>query len=333
MSFAHRIDTLPEPTANNKTTTLTQIMGSRALVAFQRDDGNFDIHYSHWGAYQLELEEKIQKNEPLGGDNPAPEFLTQLTQTLSETADEEDLSISGHLTEAQSPTAIQRDADIRNVHKNDLGQVVDEHPDAIEALYVVTREFDVTGFMNKPLSIGNTRHGSLLIRPKWFGNEPSGLGSIKGRIQGMESTFTELIQDDIITNQDAHERLINNILSRFHQSLRKYILPQSTAVPENLYDTYIGAFFTMGSSSKIPPGGSIRSDETLNRAVPSSLGDYQLWRLPSDFPNPEAYAGSPEKLNPEQFKNGKFIGSTEQTSNTTTATPRQKQTSITGYQE
>lgn len=41
-------------------------MGHRALVAYRRPDHLFDLRYSHWGAADLELADRIDADSPLG---------------------------------------------------------------------------------------------------------------------------------------------------------------------------------------------------------------------------------------------------------------------------
>ncbi|GAB7020229.1 DUF6735 family protein [Halostagnicola bangensis] len=41
-------------------------MGHRALVAYRRPDHLYDLRYSHWGAADLELAERIDADAPLG---------------------------------------------------------------------------------------------------------------------------------------------------------------------------------------------------------------------------------------------------------------------------
>jgi len=50
-------------------------MGHRALVAYERPDGRYDVHYSHWGA-DLDLGRRITPETPFGrrsGDGPVVE--------------------------------------------------------------------------------------------------------------------------------------------------------------------------------------------------------------------------------------------------------------------
>ena len=42
-------------------------MGHRALVAYERPNGLYNLHYSHWGAHELQLNHSITPMTPFGG--------------------------------------------------------------------------------------------------------------------------------------------------------------------------------------------------------------------------------------------------------------------------
>jgi len=42
-------------------------MAHRALVAYERPDGRYNMHYSHEGAYELRLATDITAETPFGG--------------------------------------------------------------------------------------------------------------------------------------------------------------------------------------------------------------------------------------------------------------------------
>jgi len=44
-------------------------MGHRALVAYERTDGQYTLHYSQWGAANLKLKHRISAESPFGGDD------------------------------------------------------------------------------------------------------------------------------------------------------------------------------------------------------------------------------------------------------------------------
>ncbi|ELZ32433.1 hypothetical protein C474_06407 [Halogeometricum pallidum JCM 14848] len=42
-------------------------MGHRALIAYERIDGTYTLHYSHWGAANLKLKHRITAETPFSG--------------------------------------------------------------------------------------------------------------------------------------------------------------------------------------------------------------------------------------------------------------------------
>lgn len=46
-------------------------MGHRALVAYERTDSTYNLHYTHWGGSNLRLKHTITDATPFGGEAPA----------------------------------------------------------------------------------------------------------------------------------------------------------------------------------------------------------------------------------------------------------------------
>jgi hypothetical protein len=93
-------------------------VGHRALVAYERADGRYDVHYSHWGAHDWSLATLITENFPYGrpveaADGPPP----------------------------IDPASLSTDCT--------LDDVVEAHVDfhSYEALFVVSEAFDIRPFM------------------------------------------------------------------------------------------------------------------------------------------------------------------------------------------
>jgi len=53
-------------------------MGHRALVAYERTDGQYTLHYSHWGAANLKLNHRISAESPFSGDDTDSAWAKQL---------------------------------------------------------------------------------------------------------------------------------------------------------------------------------------------------------------------------------------------------------------
>ncbi len=57
-------------------------MGYRALVAYERTDGQYTLHYSHWGAANLNLKHRISAESPFGGESTDSTWANQLLAEL-----------------------------------------------------------------------------------------------------------------------------------------------------------------------------------------------------------------------------------------------------------
>jgi hypothetical protein len=79
-------------------------MGHRASVAYLREDGTVQAHYSHWGAFDLRLafgDTPISADRPFGGDDATPEFAQALFGALAEGAAEREMEVAvGHDADA-----------------------------------------------------------------------------------------------------------------------------------------------------------------------------------------------------------------------------------------
>jgi hypothetical protein len=118
-------------------------MGHRALVAYERPDGRYSVHYSHWGGYRAELAAQITPETPFGSENMEPDYLTALLQALDAATD--DAEITGVVTEAQPDTPVRpRPSGVAN----SLADFAEKYVDYLmhECVYVVDADFTVTAY-------------------------------------------------------------------------------------------------------------------------------------------------------------------------------------------
>lgn len=234
-------------------------MGHRAYVLYERPDGLFNAHYSHWGAHDLELVEKITEDTPLGGDNPEPAFVNGLVSVLESGLDDE-AEIEGYLTEAPDDTAVQPTPDRVGV---DLQSVVDSLGVAIEALYVVSPDFEVTGY-----HCFHTDAGVLLYDPgRFYDGEPVSLSYDRGYFRALR---------DVVDDEEAIERF----LERVGDSLDKTILGVSPAITGDLIGRFPEAFVKMGGQTR---KGYTIGDDTIpedSYMVATRVKELPSWAVP-----------------------------------------------------
>jgi len=117
-------------------------MGHRALVAYERTDGQYTLHYSHWGAANLKLKHRISGESPFGGEDTDSKWAKQL---LSELADglEAD-AVDGYLADEDRPSTVVEPKP--RATGLTLDEIVADHLDYLhhEAFFVVSTTFEVT---------------------------------------------------------------------------------------------------------------------------------------------------------------------------------------------
>jgi hypothetical protein len=117
-------------------------MGHRALVAYERPDKTYNLHYSHWGACNLRLKRDITADTPLAGEHDGQDASTavyeQLQMASSASSDSWDQS------ERPVPDVEYEPRALGVTFDEILGDQVNylSH----EALYCVSMSFEVTAY-------------------------------------------------------------------------------------------------------------------------------------------------------------------------------------------
>lgn len=264
-------------------------MGHRALVAYQRADGRFDVHFSHRGADRLGLCNDITETTPLGGEASESEFINSFVNALEKEAPN---GVRGELTKPQEPTAVESEPKKRALTMPEVCSYLDTYKRSAEALYVVNREFEVVGFRALHVELRDEYNGNILLSARWYDGEAVSAQFDRGWFNAAETTLSNFISEGILSVEDATNRLIEQTLERIKNSPEQQILAHSTGVPSRYYAEYLPAF--------LKPRGMRRIDGDM---TVSSFEDYDPWELPEDFPDPELAKQSGDN---EQFNLGNF---------------------------
>ncbi|MDY6819392.1 MAG: DUF6735 family protein [Halobacteriales archaeon] len=172
-------------------------MAHRALVFYERPDGDYAIHYSHWGAADFRLQTAITERTPYGGrqDEGYRRWLGTIWRVL-----DLDLDILDDATSIDPATPLVKPDPIGTtpslgtyVQQFDFGQY--------EAGYVVSLEYTVTTFL--PLWFGvHVDEGPLDPVPT-VGNgalvafDPATEADwLRGWADGISATLAELVRTD-----------------------------------------------------------------------------------------------------------------------------------------
>lgn len=164
-------------------------MGHRALVAYQQDGDSYDVYYSHWGAMKLCLRFPLAEGmEP--GDT------TAIDQRLP--------------TDGSRQVGIDPEAQAEGVP---IEAIVEDVLDYMshEALYVVPQIGEVEAFLTLDFRFhADEPNGGALVSPRWYQGEPLGR-HVTPRFRGWKDVYEELIDEDILTVEDAKERLSGRV--------------------------------------------------------------------------------------------------------------------------
>lgn len=252
-------------------------MGHRALVGYERPDGLFNVHFSHWGAGVLA--ERITPETPLGGDNPEPAYIGSFTAMLDEMAEANDLELGGALAEAQDTTAVRPTpravgVTIRDIARHELDYLFHE------AFYVVNTEFDVREFRTfyTDFEPGQDDHYGLAVEVESDSYE-------RGVYRGMRNTVEDMIHAGELTPGVASDRLIRLLLERYEEHLSDQVLAVSSALDESHWQQYQCAFFKATGRSRV-----------LGEMYPSGIRQLEPWELPSSFPTVKTANGTRVQL-------------------------------------
>jgi hypothetical protein len=199
-------------------------MGHRALVAYERTDGNYNLHYTHWGGLDLRLTHGITGPTPFGGDQPtkwAADTYAELTSGMDPEAVRERFELeSRHGTEVDP---MPKATDIT------LEEAITEHLDYLihEAFYVVDREFGVTAYRTLWFGLKyeatcvtdspTVGHGAL--QPAcWHDGEPVGDGFTRGQFAGVKQVVGEMVDRGMFDREGALQYLQSKLLANADDS-------------------------------------------------------------------------------------------------------------------
>ncbi|SNZ15285.1 hypothetical protein SAMN06269185_2448 [Natronoarchaeum philippinense] len=190
-------------------------MGHRALIAYERCDELYNLHYSHWGALNLQLKHDVDDETPFGGTEAHTEWAAEIFEQSCE-QDALDTLLQG---EERPRTTVDPDPEATGLTKE---EIIAQHLDFEyhEAFYVVTTEFDITAYRTlwfglqnvcKGVSDGPKFGNGALQTVRWYDGEPVGDGPLRGRFEALKDVVGDLIDDDVLTHEVATEYMIEKL--------------------------------------------------------------------------------------------------------------------------
>lgn len=185
-------------------------MGHRALVAYERTDGTYNLHYSHWDGATLRLKHRITEETPFG-EGSATEHARETYRSRihggQRSAPNEDNPNGLYEVRTQPETT---GVTFREALVDHLDY---QHH---EAFYTVDREFDVTAYRTLWFGLqfeSNTVEthpyvGFGAIRTvRWYDGEPVDDGYVRGEFAGMKRIIGKMVDRGVFDDRTALEYL------------------------------------------------------------------------------------------------------------------------------
>jgi len=203
-------------------------MGHRALVAYERPDETYNLHYTHWGGCNLRLKHTITAETPFAAINAEYSELYRVYEQLQSATTPEIPDV---------PEVKQTETDVRVEPRTvdiTLDEAITEHLDyhMHEAFYMVSQEFDVTayrtfwlGFSSDAQSVDNsaTVGNGVLSTVRWYDGDPVGDGYLRGWFTAAKQILGDLIDREFFTESQATTYLVENLLAQTDDGADTYI--------------------------------------------------------------------------------------------------------------
>ena len=185
-------------------------MGHRALVAYERTDSTYNLHYTHWGGCNLRLKQTITPKTPYGTAESTTEWLGDVHEALTSGTPVPTVSDTFELEEG-----IRTDVDVLpQVTGVTFAEAISAHLNYLshEAFYVVSPSFEVTAYRTHWFGLqyeaesvsGDPTIGNGALRTvRWYDGEPVGDGYACGEFSALKATVGDLIDQDIFTHEQA----------------------------------------------------------------------------------------------------------------------------------
>ncbi|WP_181692670.1 DUF6735 family protein [Natronomonas sp. LN261] len=189
-------------------------MGHRALVAYERTDGQYTLHYSHWGAANLKLKHRISAESPFGGEETDSKWAKQLLADLVDGLEAD--AVDGYFAGDNQPSTVV-DPKPRATGLS-LDEIVADHLDYLhhEAFYVVSTTFEVAAYRtlwfglqydSETIKQDETVGNGALATVRWYDGEPVGDGHLQGQFQALKDVVGDMIDKGVFTPSTARQYL------------------------------------------------------------------------------------------------------------------------------
>ena len=196
-------------------------MGHRALVAYERTDGTYTLHYSHWGAANLKLKHRITAATPFGGEDTDSKWAKQLLAELADGLKAD--AVDGYLAGKDRPSTVVEPKP--RATGLTVDEIVADHLDYLhqEAFFVVSSTFEVTAYRtlwfglqydSETIEQGETVGNGALATVCWYDGEPVGDGHLQGQFHTLKDVVGDMIDQSVFTPSTARQYLQQKLAER-----------------------------------------------------------------------------------------------------------------------
>ena len=212
-------------------------MGHRALVAYERADGLYNVHYSHWGAANLQLKGCISAATPFGGEDADSEWARNFMAALADGLDAD--AIGGYLAEPHpTGTLVEPDPIAIGCSRE---EILTEYLDFLhhEAYFEVSRQFEVTAYRTLWFGLqyecdavdeGDTVGNGALTTVRWYDGEPVGDGYLRGQFQGLKDVVGDMIDRGVFSEAIARRYMMEK-LAEWIGDRQELVIPTAESAP------------------------------------------------------------------------------------------------------
>lgn len=212
-------------------------MADRALVAYERTDGTYNLHYSHTGGRNLRLKRALTRATPFGSDD-GPQWARTAFSDLCDGAPVAYVADRYHLRRGDDdPTPVRPVPMATDVTFEDA---ITGHLDYLDhvAFYLVDAEFRVTAY--RPLWFGfeyaaesvaespTVGHGALL-RLQWVDGEPIDDEYYRGQFAGTKRVVGDMLDRAVFDVTAAREYLQEQLVDVVGDPTLLHVRLQSAA--------------------------------------------------------------------------------------------------------
>lgn len=187
-------------------------MGHRALVAYQRPRGLYNLHYSDWGAADLQLKHAITAETPFGGQESTEWARSTFEALVAGNREQYEPRLD---QEPRPETAVRPEAMATAIT---LDRILEERLDFLryEAFYVVSTDFRVTAYRTLWFGLDDYCDRVLYSDPvgngalatvEWYDGEPVGDACIRESFAAMKDVVGDLVDRGVFTLDEATEYL------------------------------------------------------------------------------------------------------------------------------